>query len=127
VATSSTGGEWTGAFRAPDLPGRYQLTVTSGAGASGSVEFLVVAEDGVDSPVHPFLERDGLAELAAAAHRGSVVPAAQLASLPSQLSAVVATSPRREPWHPMHSVWWLMPFTLCAAGEWWLRRHRGER
>lgn len=119
--------EWSGAFRAPETPGRYRIEVSSGARANGSAEFLVVAHDGVDAPVRPALERDGLAVMAAAAHRGRVVPAGQLASLPSQLSAMAATSSRRERWHPMRSVWWLAPFTLCAAGEWWLRRHRGER
>ena len=126
-APSGTSGEWSGAFRAPDRPGRYRLGVTGGAGVSGAVEFLVAAQDGADSPVSTALERDGLGALAASAHRGRVVTADQLRQLPTQISEVVASSPAREAWHPMRSVWWLVPFTLCAAGEWWLRRHRGER
>ena len=26
---------------------------------------------------------------------------------------------------PMRSAWWLPPFALALAGEWWLRRRRG--
>jgi hypothetical protein len=119
---SGTGREWSGEFRAPDLPGRYRLGVTGGA-APASVEFLVVD----DAPIRAAPERDGLAVLASSTHGGRVVSADQLKQLPAQISEVVTAGPAREPWHPMRSVWWLMPFTLCAAGEWWLRRHRGER
>lgn len=119
---TSTGREWSGEFRAPDLPGRYRLNVTSGAAASG-VEFLVVN----DAPIRATPEHEGLAALAASTHRGRIVAADQLRQLPTQISEIVTTGPDREAWHPMRSVWWLVPFTLCAAGEWWLRRHRGER
>jgi hypothetical protein len=127
ASSDRTGREWSGAFRAPDLPGRYQVTVAGGAGVSGGVEFLVAAQDGADAPVGTALDRDGLAALAAPAHHGRVVPAEEVRHLPAHISGSVAPSPARETWHPMRSVWWLMPFTLCAAAEWWLRRHRGER
>ncbi|HUR20724.1 MAG TPA: hypothetical protein VMZ90_07940 [Vicinamibacterales bacterium] len=136
AAASGSGREWSGAFRAPDLPGRYRLGVTVGAGVSGVVEFLVVDQDGDegpggrksnDAPVRSALERDGLSELAASAHQGRVVTGDQLRQLPAQISEIVTSSPSREAWHPLRSVWWLLPFTLCAAGEWWLRRHRVER
>jgi hypothetical protein len=29
--------------------------------------------------------------------------------------------------HPMRSLWWMLPFALCLAGEWWLRRRGGLR
>jgi hypothetical protein len=123
----STGREWSGAFRAADLPGRYRLKVTGPAGAQGTAEFLVVAADGADAPVAAALERDGLSGIAASAHRGSVVPAEQLSQLVAQISEGLPPSDARETWHPMRSIWWLVPFTLCASGEWWLRRNRGER
>ena len=119
---SGTIREWSAEFRAPDFPGRYRLGVTGGAAGSG-VEFLVVN----DAPIRAAPERDGLALLAASTHRGRVVAVDQLKQLPTQISEIVTAGPGRAPWHPMRSVWWLMPFTLCAAGEWWLRRHRGER
>jgi hypothetical protein len=68
-----------------------------------------------------------LSALAAATHRGRVVAADQIEGLRAQISESLSPGGARVPWHPMRSVWWLMPFTLCAAGEWWLRRHRGER
>lgn len=126
-APSGTRREWVGSFRAPSEPGRYRLEVTSSATQPGVADFIVVAPDGVDEPVRPALEGNGLSSLAASAHRGRVVPADQLSLLPAQISEVVASNSAREPWHPMRSTWWLVPFTLCAAGEWWLRRHRGER
>ena len=119
---------WEGEFRAPDAPGRYRLDVTTGNGAAGAAELLVVGIDGdVDAWAPPANEGDGLAAMAAAAHRGGVVPEAQLAGLPAQLTAALNPAPRQQPWHPMRSVWWLVPFTACAAGEWWLRRRRGQR
>jgi hypothetical protein len=27
--------------------------------------------------------------------------------------------------HPMRSPWWIVPFALCLATEWWLRRRSG--
>jgi hypothetical protein len=122
-----TGREWSGAFRAPDQPGRYRVNVTDNAGGSAVADFIVVAPDGADTPIAPVQERNGLSALAATAHQGRVVPADQLNALPAQISAALPSATARETWHPMRSVWWLMPFTLCAAGEWWLRRHRGER
>jgi len=127
VPASGTRREWSGAFRAPDTPGRYQLEVANTSGVTTTTGFVVTDDGGGRAPMRPASRRNGLAELAATSHRGQVVTADQLTSLSSQLSAVVATNPRRESWRPMRSVWWLVPFTLCAAGEWWLRRHRGER
>ena len=129
-SSASTGREWSGEFRAADLPGRYRLNVTGPAGTQGVTEFLVVAPDGAsseDAPVTAALERDGLSAIAASAYRGSVVPAEQLSQLVEQISEGVPPSGAREAWHPMRSIWWLVPFALCASGEWWLRRNRGER
>jgi len=58
----------------------------------------------------------------AAGHGGKVIVASQLATLNSEVSRAVNAAPRRERWHPMHSVWWLLPFVLALSGEWWLRR-----
>ena len=120
--------EWQGEFRAPDAPGRYRLDVTTEGGAAGAAELLVVGADGdADAWVAPASDGDGLAAMAASAHRGGVVPEAQLSALPAQLAAALKVAPVQQPWRPMRSVWWLIPFTACAAGEWWLRRRRGQR
>ncbi|MSO49862.1 MAG: hypothetical protein EXQ49_08155 [Acidobacteria bacterium] len=120
--------DWQSEFRAPDMPGRYQLEVTTEGGASGAAELLVVGADGdADAWVAPASDGDGLAAMAASAHRGGVVPEGQLSALPAQLAAALKTAPVQQPWRPMRSVWWLIPFAACAAGEWWLRRRRGQR
>jgi len=119
---------WLGSFRAPDAPGRYRVDVTAETGRAGAAELLVVGVDpDGDGWVAPVAEGDGLAATAAAAHRGAVVPEARLAALPAQMAAALSTAPEQRPSHPMRSPWWLLPFTACAAGEWWLRRRRGQR
>lgn len=127
---ATPGRDWSGAFRVADLPGRYRLNVTGPAGAQGVTEFLVVAADtsrSGDAPVTAALDRDGLSAIAASTHHGGVVPAEELSQLVAQISEGLPAHLARETWHPMRSIWWLVPFTLCASGEWWLRRNRGER
>lgn len=34
--------------------------------------------------------------------------------------------PEPLPWHPMRSGWWIVPFTLALAADWWLRRREGR-
>lgn len=34
--------------------------------------------------------------------------------------------PEPLPWHPMRSGWWILPFTLALAVDWWLRRRAGR-
>lgn len=127
ATTAATSREWTGAFRAPEAPGRYQLQVDTGPDVAVNTEFMVLAADGTDAPVRPALERDGLATLAAGAYGGTVVPANEIPRLPGLITSTSTGNREREPWHPMRSAWWLLPFTLCVSAEWWLRRHRGER
>jgi hypothetical protein len=46
------------------------------------------------------------------------------------VSAVISAAraqPEPLPWHPMRSAWWIVPFTLALAADWWLRRRRGWR
>lgn len=119
-----SGRQWQGVFRAPDVPGRYRLTVTSRSGsASGTAEFLV---DDV-ARMRSAGEGNGLASIAADSHRGATLTADALAALPARLAGALTpvTAPQR--WYPMRSVWWLAPFALAASGEWWLRRRRGLR
>jgi hypothetical protein len=114
---------WRGMFRAPDVPGRYRFEVSTGGGASGVAEFVV---DDADR-LRTVSEGNGLAPLAAATHRGATMPASELGALPARIMQAVPPSQAPQRRHPMREVWWLVPFTLCAAGEWWLRRRRGER
>jgi hypothetical protein len=127
--TSSDGARvWAGAFRAPDVPGRYRLEVTTGTDGPGVAEFLVVDPDASrESPLRLASAQNGLSGAAAVAHRGAVVPVALLETLPARIAEAIVPSAGRQLWYPMRSVWWLVPFTLCASGEWWLRRRRGQR
>ena len=115
-------GVWEGEFRAPAELGRY--TVSLAGVQSATREFLVVAPD---ERVRPDLAGDGLASLVASSHRGTSVPAASLSTLASRVSAAVPVVRATTTWRPLRAVWWLVPFTACAAGEWWLRRRRGQR
>ena len=56
---------------------------------------------------------------------GDTISASRLGDLPGQIAAVVRPAPRAITWRPMRSPWWILPFTLALAGEWWLRRRRG--
>ncbi len=119
---------WTGGIRAPDVPGRYRLEVTTDTGVSGGAEFMVVDPDAFGAaPLRLASVPNGLSAAAAVAHRGAVVPQARLDTLPARIAEVVTPAVSRQSWYPMRSIWWLVPFTLCASGEWWLRRRRGER
>ena len=115
---------WRGTFRAPDVPGRYRLRVaiTSG-GASNTVEFLV--DDA--ARMRSASEGNGLASLAASTHGGATIAAEDLSALPAQLTQALTPTMVPQRWYPMRGVWWLVPFTLAASGEWWLRRRRGLR
>jgi hypothetical protein len=115
-------GEWRAQFRASDVPGRYRLDVSAGA-LSGAAELVVDDE----ARVRPVGEGNGLATLAAAAHRGATISADDLATLPERLTQALPPAVLPRPWHPMRAVWWLIPFTIALSVEWWLRRQRGER
>ena len=110
--------QWRGTFRAPDVPGRYRLRI---AGASGTVEFQV--DDA--ARVRSASEGNGLAALAASTHGGATIAAENLSALPAQLTQALPPTMAPQRGYPMRSVWWLVPFTLAASGEWWLRRRRG--
>jgi hypothetical protein len=116
-----TARRWRGTFRAPDVPGRYRLSVTAG-GASGAAEFLVDDTARMKSAS----EGHGLASLAASTHGGATIAAEDLGALPAQLAQALTPATVPQPWYPMRNVWWLAPFTIAASGEWWLRRRRGR-
>jgi hypothetical protein len=119
---------WEGAIRAPEMPGRYRIEVATAADATGIAEFLVVDSDPVGgNSLQPLTPQNNLASAAASAHRGAVIAAAELATLPARIAAVVEPMQIPVTRHPMRWAWWLVPFAVCASSEWWLRRRRGER
>ncbi|MCA0376779.1 MAG: hypothetical protein LCH84_14095 [Gemmatimonadetes bacterium] len=112
------GGRWQVAITAPADSGRWQLVATNSA-ARVAVPMLVGAmHRDVDEPA---------AVLAAwaTAHGGRVVASDSGAGLFDAVRAAQRATPPRTPWHPMRSPWWIAPFALALAGDWWLRRRRG--
>ena len=67
-------------------------------------------------------ERD-LVSAFAGSRGGIAVSAAHLKDLSAALGRTLRPITRREEWHPMRSAWWIIPFALALAAEWWRRRH----
>ncbi len=103
----------------PWEPGTFRLAVSSGGDRVEAP--LLVAPD-----VMP-VARDAsdLLRSWVGARGGVVTTAAQLPGLVAQLHRVIGAVPHREPWHPMRSPWWIVPFAGLLAVEWWLRRRQG--
>lgn len=57
---------------------------------------------------------------------GVALPADNLAQLPDVVHGLIGAPPAPEPWHPMRSPWWILPFACLLATEWWLRRRAGD-
>ena len=119
VWPTGTPGTFRGAFRAPGVPGAYSV-IAAANGSTGARPLLVsrnVRSGNLSEP--------GLVSAFASAHGGTVVTAEQLADLPAVLERTVQPVVRRVVWHPMRSVWWLLPFAATVSLEWFLRRRRG--
>jgi hypothetical protein len=114
-------GRLRGTVRAPRTPGTYRFVVTS-EGNRAETPFVVAPS--VYRAAHDRPER--IADWTAA-RGGSTLRASQLDQLSQQIERVVRTPSRRETWHPMRSVWWIIPFVLALSTEWWARRRRGLR
>jgi hypothetical protein len=70
-----------------------------------------------------------LAELIrrAEASGGTSVKADDMSLLTARLNAQAMRPAADTRVRPMHSPWWMLPFSLTLGGEWWLRRRRGLR
>lgn len=106
-------------FRAPASPGAFDVLVSRGPDTARSA--LVVAEhvarDVRDDPA--------LLEAWAQSRGGKTLTRDELATLPGVLDDLVSARARETAWHPMRSPWWIVPFALLLATEWWIRRRRG--
>ena len=112
-------GRFEATFRAPAESGRYRLVATSGDAAT-SVPLVVRTTSAQPTP-----DQSARLRAVAQASGGSVITAEQTSSLASLIDRAIGPSVRREPWHPMRSPWWIVPFALLLAAEWWWRRRRG--
>jgi hypothetical protein len=116
--TANTG-EFHTTVRAPNDTGAYRIVVTSG-GLSADAP-LVVA-NGASRPMPNDID---LLESLVAARGGKVISAAALDGLAPAIAAIVRPASRAETWHPMRSIWWIVPFALALGAEWLLRRRAG--
>jgi hypothetical protein len=99
--------------------GLYRVVVNSG-GQRGEAALLV------DSQVEHAAPAGGdLLHAWVAARGGEVISESALPGLVGRVRKAIGAAPHREPWHPMRSPWWIVPFALLLGGEWWLRRRSG--
>lgn len=112
-------GDFEAALHAPAESGAYHIEATSGADRA-SAAFVVSR-----SAVLP--AGAGRAALTAWTEGtgGTVITATQLGGLADAIRGAIRFAPRAEPWHPMRSPWWILPFALLLSAEWYLRRRRG--
>ena len=106
-------------IRAPLEPGTYEVIATQGADTARA-PLIVATTISRDAGATPEL-------LSAWTHSrsGRVVSGDSLTSLTRIVSDAVKPVPRMTVWHPMRSAWWIVPFALVLAAEWWIRRRQG--
>jgi hypothetical protein len=114
-------GRFRGRLRLPQATGPYRLIVESD-GAAAESDVRVVADAARPLPIDGFL-----LDAWASAHGGEVFSTARLRELEAALEASIVPQSITVEMHPMRSGWWMLPFTLALAGEWWLRRRHGRR
>lgn len=112
-------GSLRGMVHAPGV-GRARLEVRRG-GDTASVPLIVDAGALAARPAG----EDLLAAWVAGAG-GVRLAGDNLARLPDVVHGLIGAPPAPEPWHPMRSPWWILPFACLLATEWWLRRRAGD-
>lgn len=108
-----------GVLRAPEWPGLARVVVTAGNHRAALPVAIDRERARIPAGGEPLL-RDW-----ARARGGWAMLDAQLPRLADSLKAALTVQPTQVRWHPMRSVWWLLPFVLALSGEWWLRRRGG--
>ncbi|MBZ5557273.1 MAG: hypothetical protein LAO77_08380 [Acidobacteriia bacterium] len=117
-------GVYRGTFVARDTPGRSRVDVrVDGTRAQSASATIVVDQDA--HRVDP--ESPAPLSMLATSHGGVDATPDRLDTIEQWARGAVSTPATREARHPMRSAWWMIPFTACLAGEWWLRRRAGQR
>jgi hypothetical protein len=106
-------------FRAPATPGAFDLLVFRGLDTARTA--LVVAERVARDAQHD----PALLDAWARSRSGKSLARDEVATLPSVMDELVLARARAATWHPMRSPWWILPFAVLLAAEWWMRRRRG--
>jgi hypothetical protein len=112
-------GTFSGVIVSPRQQGTYRVIASSGDDR-GEAPLVV---DGIARA--PARDERHLMATFATSRGGKVIPESHLATLPRELASALESVSRVESWHPMRSVWWIMPFALLLGAEWWWRRRRG--
>lgn len=111
-----------GTLPGPRAEGIARIAVTVDAAASPVEATAVVARDVRNA------RPSGVPLSLLAQSRGGVdVASEHVDELVRRLRQDIASPATRVERRPMRSPWWMLPFTACLAGEWWLRRRRGLR
>jgi hypothetical protein len=113
-------GRFRGVIDAPNEPGDWRVSVSSGDTEEADAAVAVAAD-----PARAWPDQRDLVVAWARAHGGDAFEYGRLDALPAALMAALAPAPRRVPWYPMRSAWWIVPFVLALGAEWWWRRRRG--
>ncbi len=119
VVPRGADGAFIGGFRAPLTPGMYVVRVTRG-GDSASTSLVVANNIARDAGAN----RD-LLDAWVQSHQGRRMDRNAIGTLPTVVNGLITNPARATTWHPMRSAWWIVPFALALAAEWWLRRRRG--
>jgi hypothetical protein len=115
-------GLFVGAASAPTTPGVYRLTI-SGSAAGGRDRALTIDLMVADDVGH--VSDPAMLAAWATAHGGVAINSDHLDALANAIERSVQRVTQIARVFPMRSGWWLPPFALALAGEWWLRRRRG--
>ena len=112
-------GEFEAVIRGPAQLGTYRIEAVSGNDRA-SAPFVVSTNASAPSgaaraALGPWVQGNG----------GKIFTADQLGRLPDAIRGAISFAPRSEPWHPMRSPWWMIPFALALSAEWYARRRRG--
>ncbi len=120
---SATVGEFTGTFSAPPDAGAHAMRVSARGVPErfGSAPFVVGRGDAVVAEDRPPLA------LLSRSHDGIEVDEHHLDQLEAFIRAQTPAPPAPVARHPFRSAWWLVMFSACLSGEWWLRRQNGLR
>ncbi len=115
-------GVYKGRVVARRTPGLSTVEVrTASSSLSASHKFVVSAD------AHALPPDAAPLALLASSHRGIDVSPDRIPELERFVRGAVTAPLTRQVRHPMRSTWWMLPFAVCLASEWWIRRLRGLR
>jgi hypothetical protein len=56
---------------------------------------------------------------------GELIDGSHMNDLTDRVERRIGRARIRTPWHPMRSAFWIIPFAIALAAEWYWRRRRG--